>query len=124
MAKETVKVEISGIKWDTDGEDPRKLGLPKSVSTEVENGTDEKVEDEISEWLSNTYGYCHKGFTFERGFKIGDKVLARGDETGGRFVKGEVTCDKGRGFYGVTYGGKGKTPKREGSFSKFQMCYA
>lgn len=45
------------IKWDTDGASLKECGLP--TSTIVPFGMD---EDEVSDWLSDTYGFCHDGF--------------------------------------------------------------
>ena len=57
-------IHISNIKWDTDEE-----GLPTSVILNVEDwasGTDEaQIEDWISDYLSDEYGFCHQGFDFE-----------------------------------------------------------
>lgn len=44
------------IEWDTDGED---ITLP----TEIEIPMGMIDEDEISDYLSDTTGYCHFGFT-------------------------------------------------------------
>ena len=43
------------IEWETDGED---VELP----TEIEIPEDMEDEDEISDYLSNLVGFCHKGF--------------------------------------------------------------
>ena len=40
------------------------IGLPESVEIPKELGDD---EDEISDWLSDTYEYCHSGFNLEEG---------------------------------------------------------
>ena len=45
------------IKWDTDGASLKECGLP--TSTIVPFGMD---EDEVFDWLSDTYGFCHDGF--------------------------------------------------------------
>ena len=64
------------IRWDTDGDReafdslPQKVILPGKFSKENyedENGffgEAEKIEmqDDISDWLSNEYGFCHDGF--------------------------------------------------------------
>ena len=52
------------IKWDTDG-DTEELA---SLSTEVEipqDIADQDDDDAISDWLSDTFGYCHFGFGIE-----------------------------------------------------------
>jgi len=59
-------IKITQIEWDTDGES---VDLPKSVTITVEDwatGTDEaQIEDWVSDYLSDEYGYCHHGFDFE-----------------------------------------------------------
>lgn len=45
------------IKWDTDGATYKELGLPTSVV--VPFGMD---EDEVSDWLSDTFEFCHDSF--------------------------------------------------------------
>lgn len=45
------------VEWDTDGE------TVDSLPTEVEI-PDEVTDEEISDWLSNEYGFCHKGYCF------------------------------------------------------------
>lgn len=45
------------IKWDTDGATYKECGLPTSVI--VPFGLD---GDEVADWLSDTYGFCHDGF--------------------------------------------------------------
>ena len=52
------------IKWDTDGD----MELLEELPTEVEIPdyliTDDKDDllDDISDWLSDEYGFCHFGF--------------------------------------------------------------
>lgn len=56
-----MKVKITGIKWDTDGE---KVDLP----TKVEVNLDEiypNMADDISEWLTDHFGFCHEGFSYD-----------------------------------------------------------
>ena len=56
------------IKWDTDGEDIEGLNLPTEVEIpdNLISGYDEKNIDyyysDISDWLSDEYGFCHWGF--------------------------------------------------------------
>jgi len=45
------------IKWDTDGATLKECGLPSMVVVPYC-----KDEDEVSDWLSDVYGYCHDGF--------------------------------------------------------------
>lgn len=60
---------VTDIDWDTDGEDVSKLHLPETIEVDVpmecvDNGSAE-VEDYISDFLSDTYGFCHNGFKVE-----------------------------------------------------------
>ncbi len=59
------------IKWDTDdGEghkpSPRSLGLPESTVIDVEIDTDLDEAEQISDALSDKFGFCHDGFEYER----------------------------------------------------------
>lgn len=69
------------IKWDTDGNSelldilPKEVVLPNSITD----------EDEISDWLSDEYGFCHLGFDIASDFT--DWLL----ETG--YLDSEDICD-------------------------------
>lgn len=57
-----INVHIYDIKWDTDGET---VDLPTEVDHTFDGYgdiTDEDLMDEIYDWLSDEYGYCHDGF--------------------------------------------------------------
>ena len=63
---------IKNIKWDVDyPEDlkalPKELPLPEQFyPLDFENSDElDEILDEVSDWLSNTYGYCHNGFILE-----------------------------------------------------------
>ena len=45
------------ILWDTDGEE---VNLPNEI--EIPDWVDKEDEDEISDYLSDTTGFCHFGF--------------------------------------------------------------
>lgn len=45
------------IKWDTDGATLKECGLPRSVVI-----PDDVADDEVGDWLSDTYGFCHDGY--------------------------------------------------------------
>lgn len=70
------------IQWDTDGEDIKELNLP----TEVEipdylldgyDGTNiETYCQDISDWLSDKYGFCHFGFEVADQLEKGGKYYA------------------------------------------------
>ena len=52
-------IEISKIKWDTDGTNPKKLGLPDKVKMRIRKELlDDPYCEEINGKLSNKYGYC------------------------------------------------------------------
>lgn len=53
------------IKWDTDGDTEALASLPTEVEIpqEVANLDD---DDAISDWLSDTFGFCHFGFGVEK----------------------------------------------------------
>ena len=50
-------MKATNIDWDVDCEEDRKL-LPTEI--EIPNGMED--DDEISDYLSNVTGYCHKGY--------------------------------------------------------------
>jgi hypothetical protein len=54
-----IRVYISHIKWDTDGQ--RGLGLPKKVMIDITKENDatlDNIHDTAIEKLSDEYGYC------------------------------------------------------------------
>ena len=53
----TITLRIYNIKWDIDEED-EKLNLPDEVV--------HTFHDEITDWLSDEYGFCHDGFEVEK----------------------------------------------------------
>jgi len=56
-----MKVTVTDIKWDTDGED---VDLPTEMVIEVPEGMDKEEADEfVSDEISNQTGFCHKGFS-------------------------------------------------------------
>jgi len=73
-----MKYKLKNIKWDTDGEDPKELGLPSSLVVDPEElnldyqvnmenpdlGDDLCIGDAITDWLSDTYGWLVGGFDF------------------------------------------------------------
>lgn len=63
---------IKNIKWDTDGDSEALASLPTEVYTPSflnrEQYDDiEEFLDDISDWLSDEYGWCHFGFETENG---------------------------------------------------------
>jgi len=58
------QIFATNIKWETDGEVvdlPNEVEIPSSIS-----GEDAEIEDEISDYLSDTYGWLHDGFDIVR----------------------------------------------------------
>lgn len=52
------------IKWDTDGDTEALASLPTEVEI-PQDIADQDDDDAISDWLSDTFGYCHFGFGIE-----------------------------------------------------------
>lgn len=65
-------MKITNIKWDTAGDMKILKSLPKEIDITDEfdvndyEDDEDKLLDDISDWLSDTYGYCHFGFEIER----------------------------------------------------------
>lgn len=61
-------MKVVKIKWDTDGDKELLKSLPKEIDITNEfdvndyEDDEEQLLDDISDWLSDTYGYCHFGF--------------------------------------------------------------
>lgn len=57
---------IKNIKWDTDGDMEALASLPTEVYAppflERENYDLDTYLDDVSDWLSDEYGWCHFGF--------------------------------------------------------------
>lgn len=53
----SITVKTISVEWDTDGMDEEELDLPSEV--EVPSDID---EDQVSDWLSDLYGFCVKGW--------------------------------------------------------------
>ena len=52
-------MKATNIIWDTDGD----MEILSTLPTEIEIPSDiEDDEDEISDYLSDVTGFCHKGF--------------------------------------------------------------
>ena len=69
-------MKIINIKWDTDGDKELLKILPTEIDITEEfdfeeyeidgEFEEEQLLDDISDWVSDTYGYCHFGFEIER----------------------------------------------------------
>lgn len=66
----TYRFIVHDIEWDTDSE--KDLGLPTTTEIEVEADSIEEAEDGIADALSDEYGFCVNGCTYDDG-KIVDK---------------------------------------------------
>ena len=61
-------MKVVKIQWDTDGDMKMLKSLPKEIDIsdefDVKDYEDDQDQllDDISAWLSDTYGYCHFGF--------------------------------------------------------------
>lgn len=61
-------MKVVKIKWDTDGDMKILKSLPKEIDISNEfdvndyEDDEEQFLDDISDWLTDTYGYCHFGF--------------------------------------------------------------
>ena len=68
-------MKAQNIKWDTDGDHevfdslPQEVEVPSRFSEEnyMEGGelNEDAMWDDISDWLSDTYEFCHGGFEVE-----------------------------------------------------------
>lgn len=64
-------LKATNIKWDTDGnkevfdELPTELIIPDYLSELYKKDRDYAL-DEISDWISDTIGFCHNGFKIEK----------------------------------------------------------
>ena len=56
-------VRLSDIQWDTDGEDPTELGLPREYIAVVDD--DWNPEEEAADLLSDAFGFCINGCSFK-----------------------------------------------------------
>lgn len=61
-------MKVVKIKWDTDGDKELLKTLPKEIDITDEfdindyEDDEDQLLDDVSNWLSDTYGYCHFGF--------------------------------------------------------------
>ena len=61
-------MKVVKIKWDTDGDKELLKTLPKEIDISNEfdvkdyEDDEEQLLDDISDWLTDTFGYCHFGF--------------------------------------------------------------
>lgn len=66
-------MKITNIKWDTDGDEEVFATLPQEIDVpeyflekknfEIDGEYDEdEMLDQLSDWISDEYGFCHGGF--------------------------------------------------------------
>lgn len=81
-----MKTIVKDIKWDTDGDQevfdslPQEIALPEKFSIENyrdDDGNYGEVErearlEDISDWLSDEYGFCHGEFTIAQQYEFDD----------------------------------------------------
>ncbi len=53
----SITMKTIGVEWDTDGMDEEELDLPTEVEIPIDLD-----EDRVSDWLSDMYGFCGKGW--------------------------------------------------------------
>ena len=69
-------MKITNIKWDTDGDVEALEALPEEVTLPADEfNREDYMEDgefnedafleDVSDWLSDTYEFCHDGFSME-----------------------------------------------------------
>jgi hypothetical protein len=65
--EEAMHLIITDIEWDTDGMDAvADCGLPTTVIVlDAESDDEDYISNEISEQLSDNFGFCHEGFQAE-----------------------------------------------------------
>ena len=59
-----MKVAFTKIYWDCD-EDLEGNELPDRLVADIEVDESEDIDEQLSDWLSDTYGFCHQGFEYE-----------------------------------------------------------
>ena len=60
-----IKVKVYNVKWDCDNDDPKEMDLPEEFEIEVYHDEDFDLDDEVSDAISDEYGYCHYGFDYD-----------------------------------------------------------
>lgn len=65
-----MQVKAFNIRWDTsDGNghtpSPKSCGLPKETVLTIEPDEDIELDEQVSDALSNQFGFCHYGFDME-----------------------------------------------------------
>lgn len=66
---------VTNIQWDTDGESLEECRLPSAVlivNFRIHSHFENDDEERVGDLLSEAYGFCHNGFTWERFGKVHD----------------------------------------------------
>ena len=65
---------LTEIQWDDEGMGYEECNLPNTVVAldAPENVTEDYINNEVSEALSDCFGFCHHGFQWERLSKVHD----------------------------------------------------
>ena len=70
--------EITCIEWDASETDIDEYKLPQRCRVKISADTPEdEIENELSEALTKTYGFCHNGFEYSKLEKKQKKLSAR-----------------------------------------------
>ena len=64
-AMKGITIYVSNIQWDVDEDDDPGLPFDEVIGTNAELKDKDDVEEFVSNFLSDTYGYCHKGFVID-----------------------------------------------------------
>ena len=104
----TKKYTITDIDWDND--DDEDADLPETETAEIEVEEDSDIDELLAEWLSDEYGYCVNGFSFEEVKPepdcdgILDRIAARIDGCFGSVesTPGTIYIDEGGVTYAIT----------------------
>ena len=63
-----MKIKFKNVAWDIDeGVELDEVGLKENfvVDVDIEDVEEDEIDDYLSDWLSDIYGYCHFGFDYE-----------------------------------------------------------
>lgn len=60
-----ITIRVSNIQWDVDEDDDPDLPFEEVIRTNANLKDEDDVEEFVSNFLSDTYGYCHKGFVID-----------------------------------------------------------
>jgi hypothetical protein len=66
-----LKFKCYNIDWDTDGEDPKSLGIPATKTVEVDADPEllddmDYMDELVGDALTDATGWCHNGFCYKK----------------------------------------------------------